>query len=162
MSTVYTFQTFQQAQAAGIPTVPGTTEPVKSYEALQQVAADYGFPIIIKASSGGGGRGMRIVRSADSLKEAYQRAKSEALASFGNDEIYVEKLLENIKHVEVQILGDTHGNLVHLYDRDCSVQRRHQKVVEIAPSVGLSEAFRLRICAAGRGCVGLPLILCVT
>ncbi len=138
----------KQAQAAGIPTVPGTTEPVRSFEELQKIAADYGFPIIIKASSGGGGRGMRIVRSADSLKEAYQRAKSEALASFGNDEIYVEKLLENIKHVEVQILGDTHGNLIHLYDRDCSVQRRHQKVVEIAPSVGLSEEFRLRICDA--------------
>ena len=106
------------------------------------------FPIIIKASSGGGGRGMRIVRSVESLREAYHRAKSEALTSFGNDEIYLEKLLENIKHIEVQILGDTHGNLVHLYERDCSVQRRHQKVVEIAPSVRLSDNLRERICAA--------------
>ena len=138
----------KQAEAAGIPTVPGTSEPVKSVDEVKQFAATHGLPIIIKASAGGGGRGMRIVRSLDSLKEAYQRAKSEALASFGNDEIYVEKLLEHIKHIEVQVLGDTHGNLVHLYERDCSVQRRHQKVVEIAPSVTLPEAFRLRICAA--------------
>ena len=136
------------ADAAGIPTVPGTGEPVRSVDEVKQFAKEHGFPIIIKASSGGGGRGMRIVRSLDSLKEAYQRAKSEALTSFGNDEIYVEKLLENIKHIEVQILGDTEGNLVHLYERDCSVQRRHQKVVEIAPSVTLSKELRLRICDA--------------
>ena len=138
----------KQAEAAGIPTVPGTGEPVKSVAEVKQFAVEHGFPIIIKASSGGGGRGMRIVRSVDSLNEAYQRAKSEALTSFGNDEIYVEKLLENIKHIEVQVLGDTHGNLIHLYERDCSVQRRHQKVVEIAPSIGLNEGLRTRICDA--------------
>ena len=90
---------------------------------------------MIKAALGGGGRGMRIVRDADSLNESYDRAKSEAKAAFGNDEVYVEKLVENPKHIEVQILGDEQGNVVHLYERDCSVQRRHQKVVEVAPSV---------------------------
>ncbi|MEI2442491.1 pyruvate carboxylase, partial [Priestia megaterium] len=92
--------------------------------------------------------GMRIVRDADSLSESYDRAKSEAKAAFGNDEVYVEKLVENPKHIEVQILGDEQGNVVHLYERDCSVQRRHQKVVEVAPSVSIDEDLRLRICEA--------------
>ena len=108
----------------------------------------YGFPIIIKASLGGGGRGMRIVNSLDEVSEAYDRAKSEAKAAFGNDEVYVERFIQNPKHIEVQILGDHHGNIVHLYERDCSVQRRHQKVVEVAPSVALKEDLRERICQA--------------
>ena len=108
----------------------------------------HGFPIIIKASLGGGGRGMRIVNKLEEVSEAYERAKSEAKAAFGNDEVYVEKFIENPKHIEVQILGIHHGNIVHLYERDCSVQRRHQKVVEIAPSVSLSEELRKRICDA--------------
>lgn len=138
----------KQALAAGIPMVPGTDGPVSSLEEVKLFAEKYGFPIIIKASLGGGGRGMRIVRGWDSLQEAYFRAKSEAKTSFGDDEVYVEKLLEQIKHVEVQILGDEQGNIIHLFDRDCSVQRRHQKVVEIAPSLALSETARLAICDA--------------
>ncbi len=138
----------KQALAAGIQMVPGSDGPVSNLEEVKTFAKKFGFPIIIKASLGGGGRGMRIVRGWDSLDEAYHRAKSEAKTSFGNDEVYVEKLLEQIKHVEIQILGDEHGNIVHLFDRDCSVQRRHQKVVEIAPSLALSEKARLAICDA--------------
>lgn len=138
----------QQALAAGIPVIPGSEGPINTLEELKSFVDEFGYPIIIKASSGGGGRGMRIVRTTASLTEAVQRAKSEAKTSFGNDEIYVEKLLEHPKHIEVQVLGDTYGNLVHLYERDCSVQRRHQKVVEIAPSLSLPEELRLEICAA--------------
>lgn len=138
----------QQAKIAGIPMIPGSGGPVQSVEEVKEFATDFGYPFIIKAISGGGGRGMRIVRSAASLEESYYRAKSEAKACFGNDEVYIEKLLENPKHIEVQILGDTHGNIVHLYERDCSVQRRHQKLVEIAPSLALSKKLRLDICEA--------------
>lgn len=137
-----------QAVSAGIPVIPGTGGMVTSIAEVKDFAREYGFPIIIKAASGGGGRGMRIVRGPESLAEAYERAKSEAKTSFGNDAIYVEKLLENIKHIEVQILGDRLGNIIHLYERDCSVQRRHQKMVEIAPSVSLSPALRASICDA--------------
>jgi pyruvate carboxylase len=137
----------KQAIAAGIPVIPGSDGPVNDLSAVQTFADQFGYPVIIKASLGGGGRGMRIVRTPASLAEAFQRAKSEALTSFGNDEVYVEKLLEHPKHVEVQVLGDTAGNLIHLYDRDCSVQRRHQKVVEIAPALSLPEELRLEICA---------------
>ena len=112
-----------------------------SLEEVEEFAKSMDYPIIIKASLGGGGRGMRIVRLEEELQEAYNRAKSEAKAAFGNDEVYVEKFIENPKHIEVQILGDKHGNIVHLYERDCSVQRRHQKVVEIAPVVSISEEF---------------------
>lgn len=136
-----------QAIAAGIPVIPGSDGPVKSLTEVQAFANEHGFPFIIKASLGGGGRGMRIVRNADSLEDSYNRAKSEAQAAFGSDEVYVEKLLENIKHIEVQILGDEHGNIVHLYERDCSVQRRHQKVVEVAPSISLPDQVRNAICA---------------
>ncbi|KPL61260.1 pyruvate carboxylase [Rossellomorea vietnamensis] len=137
-----------QAQLANIPVIPGTDGPVDTLEEVISFGKENGFPIIIKASLGGGGRGMRIVRNLESLKEAYERAKSEAKAAFGNDEIYVEKFVENPKHIEVQILGDHDGNIVHLYERDCSIQRRHQKVVEIAPSVSLSEQLREDICVA--------------
>lgn len=138
----------QQAINAGIPVIPGSDGPVESLEEVEQFANEYGYPIIIKATLGGGGRGMRIVNSADELADAYDRAKSEAKAAFGNDEIYLEKLIENPKHIEVQILGDTHGNMVHLYERDCSVQRRHQKVVEVAPSISLPDELRKNICDA--------------
>ncbi|MCA1059305.1 pyruvate carboxylase [Rossellomorea aquimaris] len=137
-----------QAKLANIPVIPGTDGPVETLEEVIGFGKEHGFPIIIKASLGGGGRGMRIVRNLESLKEAYERAKSEAKAAFGNDEIYVEKFVENPKHIEVQILGDNDGNIVHLYERDCSIQRRHQKVVEIAPSVSLSEQLREEICEA--------------
>lgn len=135
-----------QAQLANIPVIPGSDGPVTKLDDVVRFGEKVGYPIIIKASLGGGGRGMRIVRSQSSLKESYERAKSEAKAAFGNDEVYVEKLIENPKHIEVQILGDSDGNIVHLYERDCSVQRRHQKVVEIAPSVSLSEELRQKIC----------------
>jgi pyruvate carboxylase len=138
----------KQAQLANIPVIPGSDGPVSTLEEVISFGKEAGFPIIIKASLGGGGRGMRIVRNLESLKEAYERAKSEAKAAFGNDEIYVEKFVEKPKHIEVQILGDADGNIVHLYERDCSIQRRHQKVVEIAPSVSLPDKLREDICEA--------------
>ncbi|MGM8214337.1 pyruvate carboxylase [Bacillaceae bacterium W0354] len=138
----------KQAIQAQIPVIPGTDGPVSSIEDVEEFVKEYGYPIIIKASLGGGGRGMRIVRTKEALKDAYERAKSEAKAAFGNDEVYVEKLIEKPKHIEVQILGDQQGNIVHLYERDCSIQRRHQKVVEIAPSVSLPEQQREDICHA--------------
>jgi pyruvate carboxylase len=137
-----------QAQLAKIPVIPGSDGPVKSLEEVIQFGKTYGFPIIIKAALGGGGRGMRIVRSLEEVKEAYERAKSEAKAAFGSDQVYVEKFIEKPKHIEVQIIGDEHGNIVHLYERDCSVQRRHQKVVEVAPCVSISNELRERICEA--------------
>lgn len=137
-----------QAVDAGIPVIPGTDGPVSDFEEVQEFGKKHGYPLMIKAALGGGGRGMRIVRSEAALKEGYDRAKSEAKAAFGNDEVYVEKLVENPKHIEVQILGDEDGNIVHLYERDCSVQRRHQKVVEVAPSVSLDNSIREEICDA--------------
>lgn len=137
-----------QAIKAGLPVIPGSDGPVESVEEVEKFSENFGFPFIIKASLGGGGRGMRIVRSKEELREAYDRAKSEAKSAFGNDEVYVEKFIENPKHIEVQILGDHTGNIIHLFERDCSVQRRHQKVVEIAPSVSLSKEARLKICDA--------------
>ncbi|PTL23573.1 pyruvate carboxylase [Shouchella clausii] len=141
-------QAREQALKAGLPVIPGSDGPVASLEEVQAFADQHGYPFIIKASLGGGGRGMRIVREKKDVKESYERAKSEAKSAFGNDEVYVEKFVERPKHIEVQILADKHGNIVHLYERDCSVQRRHQKVVEIAPSVSLSEEVRNNICEA--------------
>lgn len=137
-----------QAIQANIPVIPGTDGPVESVEEVEQFGAKYGYPIIVKASLGGGGRGMRIVEREEDVKESYERAKSEAKSAFGSDEVYVEKFIQNPKHIEVQIIGDTHGNVVHLYERDCSIQRRHQKVVEIAPSISLSDELRQSICEA--------------
>lgn len=137
-----------QALAAGLPVIPGSDGPVTEVEEAEQFGQEHGYPVIIKASLGGGGRGMRIVRNERNMRDSFERAKSEAKAAFGNDEVYIEKLIENPKHIEVQILGDDHGNIVHLFERDCSVQRRHQKVVEVAPSVSLSEERRMEICEA--------------
>ena len=137
-----------QAIQAGLPIIPGTDGPVTSISEVEQFGDEHGYPIIIKASLGGGGRGMRIVNHKGELTEAYDRARSEAKSAFGNDEIYVEKYILNPKHIEVQIIGDEHGNIVHLYERDCSIQRRHQKVVEIAPSISLTDDLRERICEA--------------
>lgn len=123
---------------AGIPVIPGSDGAVEGIEEVEAFADEHGFPFIIKASLGGGGRGMRIVREASELAQNFERARSEAKSAFGSDEVYVEKLIENPKHIEVQIIGDHAGNLLHLYERDCSVQRRHQKVVEVAPSIGLA------------------------
>lgn len=138
----------EQAVSAQIPVIPGTDGPVANLQEVEQFSDSYGFPIMIKAALGGGGRGMRLVNSKEELQSAYERAKSEAKAAFGSDEVYVEKAIIKPKHIEVQIIGDTHGNIVHLYERDCSIQRRHQKVVEIAPSNSISEQLRNDICDA--------------
>jgi pyruvate carboxylase len=138
----------ETAIKADLPVIPGTDGPVETFEAAKSFAEEAGYPLMIKATSGGGGKGMRIVRNADELEDAFHRAKSEAEKSFGNSEVYIERYIDNPKHIEVQIIGDEHGNIVHLYERDCSVQRRHQKVVEVAPSVGLTEEMRERICDA--------------
>ncbi len=131
---------------ANIPVIPGTDEPIQSIEEAVSFGEQHGYPIIIKAASGGGGRGMRIVQNKDELQEAIDRASSEAKSAFGNSEVYIEKYLEKPKHIEVQIIGDQHGNIVHLFERDCSIQRRHQKVVEVAPSVSLPSELRNQIC----------------
>ncbi|MCL8203696.1 pyruvate carboxylase [Ligilactobacillus agilis] len=136
------------AHKAGLKTIPGSNAPVKSIVEVREFANKYGYPIMVKAALGGGGRGMRIVRDDEELEEAYNRARSEAMQSFGDDELYVEKYLLNPKHIEVQILGDKHGNVLHLFERDCSVQRRNQKVIEFAPSISLSEERRQEICQA--------------
>ncbi|MEY8444787.1 pyruvate carboxylase [Enterococcus ratti] len=133
---------------AGIASIPGTDGPIKSVEEALTFAARYGYPIMIKAALGGGGRGMRVAYDEKSAREGYERAKSEAKAAFGSDEVYVEKYIASPKHIEVQILGDRYGNVIHLFERDCSVQRRHQKVVEVAPCVAMSEKQQKRICEA--------------
>src|SRR5690606_29549222 len=127
---------------------PGSDGPVSSICDVSAFGDVHGYPLIIKASLGGGGRGMRIVKSKEEVSEAFERAKSEAKSAFGSDEVYVEKYINNPKHIEVQILGDAYGNVVHLYERDCSIQRRHQKVVEIAPSISLDDQLRQDICNA--------------
>jgi len=134
----------QAAMRAGVPVVPGSDGAVTVEEA-QQFAQQAGYPLILKALSGGGGRGMRVVHSDEELGEAFTRASSEAQTSFGAASVYVEKLVEDPKHIEVQILGDRFGHIVHLYERDCSIQRRHQKVVEVAPSM-LPDEQRSRVC----------------
>nr|4MV1_A Chain A, Biotin carboxylase [Haemophilus influenzae Rd KW20]4MV3_A Chain A, Biotin carboxylase [Haemophilus influenzae Rd KW20]4MV4_A Chain A, Biotin carboxylase [Haemophilus influenzae Rd KW20]4MV6_A Chain A, Biotin carboxylase [Haemophilus influenzae Rd KW20]4MV7_A Chain A, Biotin carboxylase [Haemophilus influenzae Rd KW20]4MV8_A Chain A, Biotin carboxylase [Haemophilus influenzae Rd KW20]4MV9_A Chain A, Biotin carboxylase [Haemophilus influenzae Rd KW20]4RZQ_A Chain A, Biotin carboxyl len=128
---------------AGVPCVPGSDGPVSNDIAKnKEIAKRIGYPIIIKASGGGGGRGMRVVRSEDALEESIAMTKAEAKAAFNNDMVYMEKYLENPRHVEIQVLADTHGNAVYLAERDCSMQRRHQKVVEEAPAPGITEEVR--------------------
>lgn len=138
----------EAALSAGVPSIPGTDGPIADVSEALDFARDYGYPIMIKAALGGGGRGMRVARDEQEAREGYERAKSEAKAAFGSDEVYVEKYIGNPKHIEVQILGDKHGNVLHLFERDCSVQRRHQKVVEVAPSVSMSDEQREEICQA--------------
>ncbi|KAI4708598.1 hypothetical protein J4E89_006654 [Alternaria sp. Ai002NY15] len=125
------------AVKCNVPVVPGTPGPVEKFEDVKAFTDEYGFPIIIKAAFGGGGRGMRVVREQETLKDSFERATSEAKSAFGNGTVFVERFLDKPKHIEVQLLGDNQGNVVHLYERDCSVQRRHQKVVEIAPAKDL-------------------------
>ena len=122
----------------GLPVVPGSDGPVPTLEEAEKVGREIGYPILIKAAAGGGGKGMKVARNPDQLKEAYQLARGEARAAFGNDEVYIEKYLGKPRHIEIQLLGDEHGNCVHFGERDCSVQRRHQKVIEEAPSPALN------------------------
>ncbi|MES9957062.1 MAG: acetyl-CoA carboxylase biotin carboxylase subunit [Sedimenticola sp.] len=133
-------------KAAGVPCVPGSDGPLDdNKERTIKLAREIGYPVIVKAAGGGGGRGMRVVHSEAALLNAISLTKAEAGAAFGNDTVYMEKYLENPRHVEFQVLADTHGNAIHLGERDCSMQRRHQKVVEEAPAPGISEELRNRI-----------------
>ena len=133
------------AQSLGIPTVPGSAEPLASSAAAADLAAEIGYPVMLKAAAGGGGRGMRTVADADTMADAFERCQSEAEAAFGNGALFVEKLVERPRHIEVQVLADGYGNTVHLHERDCSVQLRNQKVIETAPAPGLDDALRARI-----------------
>ncbi len=134
------------ARQSGTPVFPGTEGGIEDLEEAVKVANEIGYPVIIKASAGGGGRGMRVARSEAELRENVDKARQEALAAFGNGTVYVEKYLENARHFEVQTIGDNHGNAVHLFERDCSSQRRHQKLVEEAPSPGVDPVKRMRVC----------------
>jgi pyruvate carboxylase len=136
------------AERAGVPTIPGTEFALKSAEDVSAAAARVGYPLMIKASFGGGGRGMRIVHGEEELLHKLEEAQREAASAFGHADVFLERYIRRAKHIEVQVLGDAHGNLVHLWERDCSVQRRHQKVVEVAPSITLSDDLRKRICGA--------------
>jgi acetyl-CoA carboxylase biotin carboxylase subunit len=130
---------------AGVPMLPGSDGPVTGEEQALKVAKDVGYPVIVKAVAGGGGRGMRVVRNANDLPQALRTAQREAEAAFGNGDVYIEKYLENPRHIEFQIIGDHHGNVVHLGERECSIQRRHQKLIEEAPSPALSDKIRKKM-----------------
>ena len=130
------------AESAGVPVVPGSERPIAGVDAARKMAAEIGFPLIIKAAFGGGGRGMRVVEKPGDFAERLEEAQLEAGAAFGNNAVFLEKYVRRARHIEVQILGDRHGNILHLYERDCSVQRRHQKVVEVAPAQGLADEIR--------------------
>ncbi len=134
----------QAMQAAGVPVVPGSARGL-SLDETAELAARLGFPVMIKAAAGGGGKGMRLVRSAAELNSAFETARSEALRAFDDGEVYLEKFIENPRHIEIQILADEHGNVVHLGERECSLQRRHQKVIEEAPSVVVDDDLRRRM-----------------
>ena len=132
----------QAAKKFGVPMVPGTEDPLQSVEEAITIAAGIGYPILIKASAGGGGKGMRVVNSEAELAEQMQLAKSEALSAFGNDDVFIEKYVAAPKHIEIQLMGDQHGNYVYLFERECSIQRRHQKLIEEAPSSCLTSSIR--------------------
>ena len=138
----------QLAKSANVPVLSGTDSAIVDAAAGLKQANSLGYPLIIKASHGGGGRGMRVVRNEDEFLAAFESASSESLSAFGSSEVFVEKFIENARHIEIQLLGDSHGNLVHLFERDCSVQRRHQKVVEIAPAPNLRPEVRQQLCDA--------------
>jgi acetyl-CoA carboxylase biotin carboxylase subunit len=130
---------------AGVPVVPGSPGVIEGEEAAVRVAKDAGFPVILKAAAGGGGRGMRIVREAADLAQAFRAAQAEAAAAFGVPDVYIEKYVENPRHIEIQVMADSKGNVVHLGERECSIQRRHQKIIEEAPSPVLTEKLRRRM-----------------
>ncbi len=131
--------------AAGVPIVPGGTDPVETVEEAGRIAAEIGYPVAIKAAAGGGGKGIRVVRSEDELDAAYAASRREGKAYFGDDTVYLERYLDDPRHVEVQVLADMHGNVIHLGERDCSIQRRHQKLIEETPSPAVSPELRERI-----------------
>lgn len=135
----------KQMIAAGVPVVPGTEQGLRDAAEAREVSACVGYPVMLKASMGGGGKGMRLARSEEEVEELFNAARNEALASFGDGTVYVEKFLEEPHHIEFQILGDTQGNVIHLFDRECSVQRRHQKIVEESPSPFLTPELRERM-----------------
>ncbi|HEX8168919.1 MAG TPA: acetyl-CoA carboxylase biotin carboxylase subunit [Thermoanaerobaculia bacterium] len=135
----------QRMQAAGVPVVPGLTEPVKSFSEIEDFARESGFPIMIKASAGGGGKGMRLVERAEDLRSSFERVTSEAESFFGDASVYAEKFITSPRHIEVQVVGDQHGNIVHVGERECTLQRRHQKVVEESPSPVVDEELRARL-----------------
>ena len=137
----------QMAVECGVPTTPGTTEPLESRQAAQKLAMEFGFPVILKAAAGGGGRGMRRCDTVEEVGINFDLVKAEAKKAFGNDDIFMEKFLVEPKHIEVQVLGDNYGNVVHLYERDCSLQRRYQKVVEFAPAFSVAPEVREALCA---------------
>lgn len=136
----------QLLKKKGVPVVPGSDGIVKSVDAALKLAKKIGFPVILKASSGGGGRGMRIVEHQDELENAYNTAQRESQTAFGSDDLYLEKYIPEMRHIEVQILADNYGNVIHLGERDCSIQRRHQKLIEESPSPGINPRFRKKIC----------------
>lgn len=135
----------QAAKKFNVPMVPGTEDPLKSVEEAKQIAARIGFPVLIKASAGGGGKGMRVVENMESLEDQMRMAKSEAMSAFGDDAVFIEKYVGAPRHIEIQILGDQHGNYVYLFERECSIQRRHQKLIEEAPSSCLTEDIRKKM-----------------
>lgn len=136
------------AEAASVPILPGSPEPLSDPEAASKLAEELGYPVLLKAAKGGGGRGMRLVETADQLPGQLEQARRESQTAFGSPDVFIEKFIRRPQHIEVQLLGDEHGNLVHLYERDCSIQRRHQKVVEIAPAHNFNPQLREEICAA--------------
>jgi acetyl-CoA carboxylase biotin carboxylase subunit len=138
----------QLAIRAGTPVVPGTTEALRDADEAARIAESFGYPVLLKAAAGGGGKGMRVVRAPDEIASALASAQREAKNAFGDDAVYVEKYIEGPRHVEIQVLGDQHGNMLHLGERECSVQRRHQKMIEEAPSVAVSPELRARMGAA--------------
>jgi acetyl-CoA carboxylase biotin carboxylase subunit len=135
------------ARDAGVPLVPGS-DHARSPQEAAQLAEQIGYPLLLKASAGGGGRGIKLVNNAAEIEDTFRTAAAEARAAFGNDTLYMEKYVGNARHIEVQILGDRHGNVIHLGERDCSLQRRHQKIIEEAPAYALSQEVRVKICTA--------------
>ncbi len=132
---------------AKIPVIPGSEGVLKTYKDAQRFCKKYGYPVMIKAASGGGGKGIRVVEHESELRAAYESASAEALVSFGDDSLYIEKVIKNARHIEVQLMADEHGNVCHLYERDCSLQRKNQKLLEEAPAMVLDDMTRKKICA---------------
>ena len=139
---------------AGVPVVPGGEGLLQSVDEAKGLAKDMGYPVILKATAGGGGKGMRIVWEEEEMEKAYDTAKAEAAASFKNDGIYMEKFVEEPRHIEIQVAGDQYGNVCHLSERDCSIQRRHQKLVEESPSPFMTDDLRIQMGEAAKKAAG--------